>query len=521
MSSIPVEPAMFEDLLLEESESKTKRLKQLVQEFSGLKGGDMSVVRRWLAELGIEWVLLDDPADAAAPAVKPEHTSDARCRSWARALAEIVESIRYTAPLFADPRHGSVTGLSMIREEEAGHVADQGEERLGIFPRRFLSRGLTNKLLQNVVNKLFWSNPESLPHTSSDEEDEESNIPYQLQFARFFQETMLRMLSFVDDTAASEVDVRSSGVQAQYEKLSALLGVRYALSKALPQIRLPSCSPRSARAQVDRVQGDVISLLSAKAGKAGEAAWSTMEEIWTGIKEWLKEEDGDRTAASGTQQSIQRSSDVHKATLSVVTYITFLRANYWTVAPIVSSAACHGEYVYVPRFEDVPPLISLIIEMASCIEDKLAVNSVSLFPDQSLRFLFLLNNAHFIRQHLLCPFYFPVIPEAAVPRRVEGYMESYLKVSCAPVLSCLLDPAPQCFGGPSSPMSKFESEFQKTYSTQKLWKVPDPKLRKKLRKAITEKIISGYTKFIEDNRVTTLRVSPQEIKEMLQELFEG
>ncbi|KAF8666462.1 hypothetical protein HU200_053572 [Digitaria exilis] len=448
MSSVPVESAMFEDVLLEESESKTKRLKQLVHEFSGLKGGDMSVVRRWLTELGVEWVLLDDPADAAA---KPEHTCDARCRSWARALAEIVESIRYTAPVFADPRrHGSVTGLSIIREEEAGHVTDQSEER-----------------------------------------------------------------------PASEVDARSSGVQIQYEKLSALLGVRYALSKALPQIRLPSCSPRSARAQVDKVQGDVISVLSAKAGKAGEAAWSTMEEIWTGIKERLKEEDGDRTAASGTHQTIQTSSDVHKATLSVATYITFLRANYWTVAPIVSSAACYGEYVYVPRFEDVPPLISLIIEMASCIEDKLAVNSVSLFPDQSLRFLFLLNNAHFIRQQLLCPFYFPVIPEAAVPRKVEGYMESYLKVSCAPVLSCLLDPAPQCFGGPSSPMSKFESEFQKTYSTQKLWKVPDPKLRKKLRKAITEKIISGYTKYIEDNRVTILRVSPQEIKGMLQELFEG
>nr|CAB3461969.1 unnamed protein product [Digitaria exilis] len=395
MSPVPVESAMFEeDVLLEESESKTKRLQLLVQEFSAgappstvdrsVRGGDMSVVERWLTELGVGWVLLH-AADAAASSGKPEHTFDARWRSWVRALAEIVESIRSTALLFADPRRGSVTGLAMIREEEeAGHVKDQSEERAAIPPPQFLPRGLTNKLLQSVVNKLLRSNSsESLHLTSSVEEEEESSIvPDQLHFARFFQETMLGMLAFVD-VLASEVAVRSGVAMSPYEKLSALLGVRFALSKALPQVRFPSNSPRSA--QVDRVQGDMVSLLSTEEGKVGEAAWSTMEEIWTGIQERLEEEDG-------TRQITQRSSGVHKVTLSVVTYIRFLRANYWTVAPIVSSAACHGKFV--PRFRDVPPLTSLIIEMASCIEEKLADSSEWL-PDQSLR--------------------------------VEGYMESYLK----------------------------------------------------------------------------------------------
>jgi hypothetical protein len=72
-----------------------------------------------------------------------------------------------------------------------------------------------------------------------------------------------------------------------------------------------------------------------------------------------------------------------------------------------------------------------------------------------------------------------------------------------------------------SPLHKFESEFQKTYSAQKLWKVPDPELRKTLRRAITKKINSGYTKYIEDNNVTTLKFTPQNLEEMLQELFEG
>ena len=73
-----------------------------------------------------------------------------------------------------------------------------------------------------------------------------------------------------------------------------------------------------------------------------------------------------------------------------------------------------------------------------------------------------------------------------------------------------------------SPMRQFEFEFQKVHTTQRLWKVPDPELRARLRKAIAKKITSGYAKFLEDNRATTTpRVTPQELDEMVQEIFEG
>jgi hypothetical protein len=54
-----------------------------------------------------------------------------------------------------------------------------------------------------------------------------------------------------------------------------------------------------------------------------------------------------------------------------------------------------------------------------------------------------------------------------------------------------------------------------------MWKVPEPELRRILCKAIIEKIIPGYTKYIEDNKITNPKFSPHELKEMLQELFEG
>ncbi|RLN13024.1 hypothetical protein C2845_PM09G24990 [Panicum miliaceum] len=71
-----------------------------------------------------------------------------------------------------------------------------------------------------------------------------------------------------------------------------------------------------------------------------------------------------------------------------------------------------------------------------------------------------------------------------------------------PVLSCLYyDPRPLRLGRSRySPLRQFEFEFHKVYTAQRLWKVPDPELRARLRKAIAKKITSGYAKFLEDNQ---------------------
>jgi hypothetical protein len=110
---------------------------------------------------------------------------------------------------------------------------------------------------------------------------------------------------------------------------------------------------------------------------------------------------------------------------------------------------------------------------------------------------------------------------AALFGKVGDYVNSYVQVSWKPMLSSLLNPTPLCFKRSCFLLPKFEDEFRKTYTTQKLWKVPDPELRKTLRNAIIVKIIPSYTKYIEDNKISTPKSSPDELKEMLQELFEG
>jgi hypothetical protein len=65
-----------------------------------------------------------------------------------------------------------------------------------------------------------------------------------------------------------------------------------------------------------------------------------------------------------------------------------------------------------------------------------------------------------------------------------------------------------------------------TYATQKLWKVPDPVMRRRLRKAAVDKVIPVFTQFLEDNSVVTPRftprkLTPRKLEKMLGELFEG
>jgi hypothetical protein len=353
------------------------------------------------------------------------------------------------------------------------------------------------------------------------ESDEE-----QAQFASFTQQALLKLLAFVDFTDAFSLaweDLISNNwvswrTARPYDKLLALLHVRDTLSKAPSKIPLSLVSSRSA--EVNRIVGDIVSVLSAKESKVGEAIWTEMEEIRARI---VLESMEDAQESCRTQTP-QEALDIDRASISVTAYVRVLlikdHALYLLVAQSVSEAASRGKYV--PQIGDGLPLWSLVVEMISCVLEKLADKSEA-FRDHSLRFLFLLINSSFIRDELCEIHHLPESYKSAfISGKVDGYVDNYMQISWAPVLACLLNPKPlRLFRKTNSPLLKFESEFHKTFTTQKLWKVPDPKLRKTLRGAIIEKIVPDYTKYIEDNKVTTPRFTPGDVQEMLQELFEG
>jgi hypothetical protein len=97
--------------------------------------------------------------------------------------------------------------------------------------------------------------------------------------------------------------------------------------------------------------------------------------------------------------------------------------------------------------------------------------------------------------------------------KIEDYIKRYLQASWAPVMF-------GCFRS-NLALPEFDSEFQKAYTAQMLWKVPDPELRTRLRKAIVEEVVPGLRGYLEDSNITSPGVTPQEMEKMLLELFEG
>ncbi|KAK3136684.1 hypothetical protein QOZ80_5BG0440980 [Eleusine coracana subsp. coracana] len=330
--------------------------------------------------------------------------------------------------------------------------------------------------------------------------------PSALLFVQFLEATLSKMLRFVDAIVAVRISGSNSKssrpgawVPAE-EKLQAMVHVRDAVSTASERIL---SSFRSSTTSVDEGRN----LLSAEEtlAKLDEAIWDTIDKTRTGI----------RSSSSRNTPAPQRSPDIHMVTRSVSKFIDVLWTNYGLVNSILHDAYLRGKFF--PKNEDTSHLTNLITEIVDSLEEKLTRNSQS-FQDQSLKFLFLINNFHFVQQ--LQTIRLVGLPMPALSGKVDEYINSYIQVSWAPVLKCLDNPAPRCFTR-HSPLQKFQSKFQKTYTAQKLWKVPDPEMRKTLRTAIVEELIPDYTEFVKDNTISTKRIAPHVMKNMLQELFEG
>ncbi|CAD6338228.1 unnamed protein product [Miscanthus lutarioriparius] len=429
----------------QEEETENERIRRLVQEFyhapsanRSIKIGDTSVVERWLKELGVGWVLsLDDGASAVEAEELHRHA-----RSWIRALDEIAQTICSTRPLFRD---GASVGLPSICEGEGEHVGGRC-------------------------------------------------IPDRYHLALFIQETMLKILDFVEFIVALDPNAATvtCGIRAPYLKISILLLVHDALSEAsTTKISLTSHPPPSA--QVRRIEDEMASFLSAKQDKATEAIQGTMADTWARIMESVED-----SACSPTLNGL---SDIHDVTRSVTFHIRYLWLNYRSLYPIVLEAARSSSLgKYVTKIGDtIDPIDRLVIQMISCLEEKVAKRSQS-FPDKGLRYLSLINNLCYVSERVHSAYV-----SAVLTRKIEDCIQTYLQESWAPVFSCLTQP--RCFGKNYSPLPKFESAFQRNYNTQKLWKVPDP--RRTLRKAITEKIISA----LDDNNVSTPKFTPDRAPE--------
>jgi hypothetical protein len=451
----------------EEKPKKLERAKHLAKEFCH-GDGDTGALERWLSEMGVGWVLdlASDPSVGMPSLLRGQPHRDNLTERWIRALTEITESIHF----------------------------------MSLLEGRFL---------------------------------EEPDMPDPVQLVRFLEATIRKMLPFFDALlAAADLDTDrdhntagiGNGERVPSEKLRALLSVRDAVSRASEGIQL--CFYWESSAEMEAQRSKLLSLLSAKDQRLDEAIWNTMEEVRTSI---LSDDNGDDNNEWSIIQTPEGSSSICNDTRSLMAYIKSLWNNYSRLDHTVCAAAELGSYVpnrdIISSFHlsaeqvKTDPFTALTLEMVSSLEVKLAKRSES-FQDQSLKFLFLINNTHFIQQqlHPLCHMKFHT---KVLTPKIEDYIKRYLQASWAPVmLSLKNDTTPGCFRS-NLALPEFDSEFQKAYTAQMLWKVPDPELRTRLRKAIVEEVVPGLRGYLEDSNITSPGVTPQEMEKMLLELFEG
>jgi hypothetical protein len=445
-----LEYVQFPWLELEEEKEKLHgHIKNLVQEFCTTRNSAL-VLERWFSDLGISWV------------------------------------------------------LSIVTDDEASSASVfRQQQQLGHLARSWI-------VALNVIQVCVFTYLDG-----SCNREEGTFSPCASEFARFLQSTVSKMLPFVDaviapnvgppriqDTLSNSSDGEATTEPTTEEKLQALIGVRDALSAASEQIQLwPHCPPFLGSRDII---AEMSNLLSAKLDKLDQTILDTVDEIRTSITSLLLDS---HEADSMDCEAVQGSPNIHKVTRFIVNCIKVLSTNYALVRQIVSNAASLGKYVAEhgkasPLATNTDPFAALIMEMISCLQEKLLRVSQP-FPDQGLRFLFFLNNTYFMWQQLH-PSSALEPHMSALTCKIDEHIQSYLQVSWAPVLSCLHDPTPLCLGR-YSPLAKFQLEFQKTSTVQKLWMVPDPELRGRLRKAIIEKVSSGFTKYLEDYNVNSPR----------------
>ncbi|CAL5050244.1 unnamed protein product [Urochloa decumbens] len=452
------------------------------------------------------------PLAAAAPPVVETEASEVGQEQGVTVQDKAREHIRDLIHESRGGDSGSATAtdkwLSELRVSWVLHLA---ELEAASARRTFISRRLQHTahswtlavrlISRSVVCFTGWCSSQ----------EEEGVWPTASEFVGFVSTIFLQMLPFVDVVVALDTTNPSSDHS-----------VREALSGASEQVLLWHLWLRSSPdgAEATRISGETSSLLLAKLDKLDEAIRETRDSIRAQSMS-LTQEDDSWEISSGVQ-----SPDIHNVTRSVISYIIVLSTSYDLPAlvdprpPTAHEASLHGKDD-VPGDENNASSIHIIMLMMRSLEKKLTRVSQT-FQDQSLRFLFLINNFYFA-WHQLRTNRLLDAPMQALTRQIDGYISSYLQAAWAPVLKPLHNHALCCFTGYSA-KHKFESRFEKTYAAQKLWKVPDPELREELRTAIANKVISAFTSFWEKPGCgisASSKLTPEKLEEMLKELFEG
>ncbi|MCO5550740.1 hypothetical protein L7F22_004270 [Adiantum nelumboides] len=191
--------------------------------------------------------------------------------------------------------------------------------------------------------------------------------------------------------------------------------------------------------------------------------------------------------------------------------------------------------------ERLSPLAVQIMWLVVHLEGNLEAKSKQ-YMDQSMAFLFLMNNVHYIVQKVKESELAILLGDGWTRKhagQVRVYAAHYVKTAWKTVFACLRDEGLTSNGRLSSGVSRvaikdrfknFNIAFEEACAAQSSFIVPDPQLREELRIGIAEKLIPAYRMFVgrygnylEAGRQPNkyLRYSPDDLENHVIDLFDG
>jgi exocyst complex protein 7 len=150
------------------------------------------------------------------------------------------------------------------------------------------------------------------------------------------------------------------------------------------------------------------------------------------------------------------------------------------------------------------------------------------YQDAGLKQLFLVNNVDFILHQIEGSEIRDLLGDDWVSTHIDQQKDNiswFINISWESVMHCLhvkSNKIPIFSRLPT--LQIFNLEFEKTYGTQKTWKIENPVLRYNIRRSVSEKLLQAHSSYLENNKNKApklMKYTPEDLEELLSDLFEG
>uniref|UniRef100_A0ACD5WUF9 Uncharacterized protein n=1 Tax=Avena sativa TaxID=4498 RepID=A0ACD5WUF9_AVESA len=221
-----------------------------------------------------------------------------------------------------------------------------------------------------------------------------------------------------------------------------------------------------------------------------------------------------------TTEAIPQGGGIHEVTEYLLKYIMSLLDNGSSLKIILVSGEQDGR-VTMETLQDI--VATLICHMEIMLEKE-----SHRYQHAGLKQMFLVSNANFVLHQVECSEMKYLLGDDWVSKhrdQLKDNISGFINISWESVLYCLHVKSNRIpFFSRLPTLQIFNLEFEKTYWTQKTWKVENPLLRSNMRKLVSEKLVQAYSSYLENNKNKApklMKYTPEDLEVLLSDLFEG